>query len=412
MSPIDLQTLVFDGGIRSVNFFNGRLLSGEDLSQEKAANREARGQLGRALGDGIAYGLEVSETAGVSTRQTPVVTVEPGLAVNRRGQTLGLTSRVDVSLVRPPAAGATAVVPSIFGDCQPLQSGVYVAGTGVYLLVLSPAAGGQGRAPVSGLGNATASCNVRDLIEGVQFRLIPLELPLAELTDQERLRNRVAYRCFGVTEAQVFLRNPFAPPIGGYGLLDTLRPDTLTDCDVPLAMLHWTAAEGIRFIDLWSVRRRVTRPATDERWHLLLGDRRLSEAEAMFQQFAAHLDSIRTREVNLDGLIATQRFDFLPPVGFLPLQGVGSAPGFIPERFFELQAYHNPVFIEGAYVEPLVRTAAPYPPIDLHNHDPIRLYRVIDGQSLRPFILFSSAYVPSLGEARFDIVRWNFSNFT
>src|SRR5262245_30677159 len=276
MSPIDLQTLVFDGGIRSVNFFNGRLLSGEDLSQEKAANREARRQLGRALGDGIAYGLEVSETPGLSTRQAPVVTVEPGLAVNRQGQTLGLTTRVDLSLVRPMASGATAAVASIFDDCQPLQPGVYVAGTGVYLLVLSSAAGGQGRAPVSGLGNAMAACNVRDLIEGVQFRLIPLELPLAEVNDQDHLRNRVAYRCFGVADAQVFLRNPFAPPLDGYGLLDTLRPDTLTDCDVPLATLHWTAADGIKFIDLWSVRRRVTRPTTDERWHLLLGDRRLS----------------------------------------------------------------------------------------------------------------------------------------
>jgi hypothetical protein len=32
MSPINLQTPVFEGGIRSVYFFNGRLLSGEDLS--------------------------------------------------------------------------------------------------------------------------------------------------------------------------------------------------------------------------------------------------------------------------------------------------------------------------------------------------------------------------------------------
>ncbi len=412
MSPIDLQTLVFDGGIRSVNFFNGRLLSGEDLSQEKAANREARRQLGRALGDGIAYGLEVSEAAGVSSRQAPVVTVEPGLAVNRQGQTLGLTSRVDISLVRPMAAGATTAVSSIFDDCQPLQPGVYVAGTAVYLLVLSSAAGGQGRAPVSGLGNMIATCNVRDLIEGVQFRLIPLDLPLAELNDQDHLRNRVAYRCFGVPEAQAFLRNPFAPPLDGYGLLDTLRPNILTDCDVPLATLHWTAADGIKFLDLWSVRRRVTRRATDGRWHLLVGDRRPSEAEAMFQQFAEHIENIRTHEVNLDGIVATQRFDFLPPVGFLPLQGVGSSPGLTYERFFELQAYHNPVFIEGAYIEPLVRTALPYPPIDLHNNDPIRLYRVIDGQSTRPFILFTSAYVPSLGEARFDIVRWDYSNFT
>jgi hypothetical protein len=70
------------------------------------------------------------------------------------------------------------------------------------------------------------------------------------------------------------------------------------------------------------------------------------------------------------------------------------------------------VFIEGAYIEPVVRAALSYPPIDLPHHHPIRLYRVIDGQTTRPFILFTSAYVPLLGEARFDVVRWNYSNFT
>ena len=257
----------------------------------------------------------------------------------------------------------------------------------------------------------TAACNVRDLIDGAQFRLIRLDLSLDDLNDQERLRNRIAYKCFGVTEAQDFLRNPFGPPLERYGLLDTLRPHTLTDCDVPLATLHWTAAGGITFTDLWSVRRRVTRSAIDERWHLLVGDRRVSEAEAMFQQFAEQIDSIRRHEANLDRIIATQRFDSLPPVGLLPTQGIGTSPGLAYEKFFERQAYHNPVFIEGAYVEPVVRAALLYPPIDLHNRDPIRLYRVTDGQAIRPFILFISAYVPFLGEARFDIVRWNYSNF-
>ena len=148
MSPIDLLTPVFDGGIRSVNFFNGRLLSGEDLTQEKEANREGQRRLGRALGDGIVFGLEVSETAGVSTRQAPVVSVEAGLAVNRQGHTLELKNRVDVALVRPTSPGTAAPVATIFKDCQPLQPGGYVTGTGVYLLVLSPAIGGEGRAPV------------------------------------------------------------------------------------------------------------------------------------------------------------------------------------------------------------------------------------------------------------------------
>ena len=38
---LQLQQPLTDGGIRSVNFFNGRLLSGKDLSREQAARREA-----------------------------------------------------------------------------------------------------------------------------------------------------------------------------------------------------------------------------------------------------------------------------------------------------------------------------------------------------------------------------------
>ncbi len=60
-SQISLQQPILDGGIRSINFFNGRLLSARDLTREQSANREADRRLGQAIGEGIAYGLEVSK---------------------------------------------------------------------------------------------------------------------------------------------------------------------------------------------------------------------------------------------------------------------------------------------------------------------------------------------------------------
>jgi len=42
---LQLQQPLKDGGIRSVNFFNGRLLSGKDLSREQQARREADARL-------------------------------------------------------------------------------------------------------------------------------------------------------------------------------------------------------------------------------------------------------------------------------------------------------------------------------------------------------------------------------
>src|SRR6267142_3062225 len=119
MMPSELLKPILTGGIRSVNFFNGRLLSGEDLSREQEANRETHKMLGRAIGDGIAYGFEVSRAAGSGTNA--IVTVQPGLAINRNGDALRLSSPIDLSLVRPLNGGGTTVDAG-FSSCTPFQS--------------------------------------------------------------------------------------------------------------------------------------------------------------------------------------------------------------------------------------------------------------------------------------------------
>ena len=316
MGTIELLKPILDGGIRSVNFFNGRLLTGEDLSDEQRANRDAQRRLGQAAGEGVAYGLEVA--APLDDPSRAVVTVQPGLAINRLGQSMTLASIVELSLVRP-AARTSATGSARFGDCVPTQPGVFVAaGQGVYLLLLSPSETSEGRAPTSGLGNVEATCSTRYTVAGVQFRLIALTALNAELADLTRLRNRVAYRCFGVEQTLALETNPFGPASERYGLLDELRPNTLTPCDVPLAVISWTTA-GVEFVDQWAVRRRVVDPTVAGRWHPLLSERRLAEAEAMALQFQAQLD-----EVELSAraaLAATSRFRFLPPAGYLPING-------------------------------------------------------------------------------------------
>src|SRR6476619_6317711 len=102
---------LFDDGLASINFFNGRLLSAEDLKTEKKAAREERRRLGQAIGDGIAYGLEVRD-ADASTKDGPAVTVTNGMAINRLGETIWLPSTTDVSLItaKPTAAGGVRIV--------------------------------------------------------------------------------------------------------------------------------------------------------------------------------------------------------------------------------------------------------------------------------------------------------------
>src|SRR5205085_9449463 len=141
MSTIEqLLKPIFDGGIRSVNFFNGRVLTGEDLSDEQEAQRQARRLIGRAFGEGVASGLEVSEAERGSSPASPIVRIEPGLAVNRRGQTLRLNARTSVGLVRKDDT-TTDQTNITFRDCDTLRPYVYVTTANVYLLTLAPAEG-------------------------------------------------------------------------------------------------------------------------------------------------------------------------------------------------------------------------------------------------------------------------------
>src|SRR6266508_1351821 len=180
---------VTTGGIRTVNFFNGRLLSARDLKTEQDAAERAHRRLGRGVGDGIIYGFEVAE-AQASTVQTPVVTVQPGMAVNRLGAVLGVATAVDVSLVDIGSAAQGSG--TAFSECDPGSPGGATA-TGLYLLTVSPASAGRGRAQVSGLGNESAACNTDVSEDGVTFSRTSLPVDADIVADTPRLRNRVAH---------------------------------------------------------------------------------------------------------------------------------------------------------------------------------------------------------------------------
>src|SRR5215207_8978782 len=117
MSATELLEPILQGGIRSINFFNGRLLSAEDLSDEQNANRQGRALVGQAAGEGVVYGLEVARSS-TGTNLSPVVTVSAGLALNRRGQALRLPSPTDVALARQADGAGSLPATLIFKDCQ------------------------------------------------------------------------------------------------------------------------------------------------------------------------------------------------------------------------------------------------------------------------------------------------------
>lgn len=383
-------------GIQQTHFFNGRLLSGEDLAREQAAGRNACRRLGRAIGEGVAYGLQVVETLNVSSKESPVVTIRAGAAINRRGDVLELVNEAELSLI----GGSTErpAAPSAFKECEPPTSSGFVVGEGAYVLVIGPTEGREGRAPTSGLGNVTASCNARYTVEGVRFRLVEIRLGKDVLNDTGRLRNRLAHRCFGTDVTAQFSASPFLSGATSYGAIDTLRAQgTVTDCDVPLAMILWTKAGGIEFIDTWAVRRRLSKRPVDPSWDPVIGDRRASETEAMFLQFQDHIEDIRINDPNPAAIAASAHFAFLPPVGFVRLKTDPQPRGFDPARFFGDYAWSRAMGIDVAQVRAICLEALDHEPINLSVPDRIHIYKVFaqtqsggPDPTARDFVLFAT----------------------
>jgi hypothetical protein len=406
------------GGIRSVNFFNGRLLTGEDMTREQQANLLGRLRLGRAVGSGVASGLEVS-VAAASTNDRPVVRVEGGLAVNRVGRVLELVGATDIALTQERADGSGADM--VFEDCTPIQPGTYTAGAGVYLFTIAEAAAGEGRAKVSGLGNEDAACNIAFSIEGVQFHLLRLALPSSFLATTDRLRNRVAHLMLGTADTRrtAFARNPFGPPLAEYGLLDDLHASgCLGDEHVPLAVLAWTPASGIRFVDLWAVRRRVVAPAGDRLFPLLVGDRRQAESEAMFLQFQAQIADLLAAGGGLGTLTAAERFEFLPPVGMVPITGANAPVGFDPDTFLGDQGSQELATTDAALLPALVHESLGHDPIEVDGGERVQRYVIWDneleveaGNVGRRVLVFAKRTLPYRGIARYGRAQFGRSRF-
>lgn len=271
---------------------------------------------------------------------------------------------------------------------------------------------------MSGLGNEDAVCNVAFSVQGVQFHLIRVVLPLGYFDPRERLRNRLAHLMFGTQQRQAAARDPLGPAVGRYGLQDDLRSlGCLTDRHVPLAIMDWTAAEGVRFVDLWSVRRRLTAPAADTRFPALTAERRPAEGEAVFLQFQAQVADMVDAGAPLESVRAADRFGHLPPVGIVPIAGPRSR-GFDAAAFLGPRGSDELATIDAAQVPALVRESFAHEPIDLAGTDRVQRYviwenerAVEQGQLDRRVLVFASRTLTYRGIARYGRARYGRSRF-
>jgi len=404
-SYTELLQPVLAGGVHRTNFFNGRVLTADDLSTEQSAARDEHAGLGRAVGEGVVWGYEIvpgEELPQSGAAPVTVLAIAPGFALNRRGEPVALGARTQLHLVRSPSAVAPA---SDFASCT---AGVTtLTNPGLYILTVAPTTGYDGSAQVVGLDEdgIASPCTSGYAVEAVCFALTPVDFAGATglaaeaagmttaiqaleqgsvTADASRFRSCIAHY-FLDSDDGAWAANPFPAATGGADVphypvsqlvpdpLEQLYRDNLLDpAAVPLALLYWSR-QGVQFVDWWAVRRPLHALPAAAAWAPLTGGRDAALGLARFLQFQQQLEWLPAALKQTSP--ATVLFRYLPPLGLLsPTDFPGGGAAF-------LAGLHTgaPTPIPGAQLEPLLRDALSAGPLDLTGaaaSDRVQRYRV------------------------------------
>jgi hypothetical protein len=184
---------------------------------------------------------------------------------------------------------------------------------------------------------------------------------------------------------------------------------------VPLALIGFQGAATLTLIDGWAVRRPASLADASGAFHSTTGPRREAVGRAMFAQFQAQLESLRS--AGTADLKARTHFPFLPPVGVLPRMSAGEGLDFLGGM-----SVRGPIHINGPTVELLIRESLTHPAIRADGLEVIWLYAVAENQIAAakavadkavadPYLLFASPNLAYRGDARFNLHRWNYANY-
>ena len=292
-----------------------------------------------------------------------MISVHAGLAINRDGAHLKLAADQRLQLTRMDSSDFSGG-DCQFGECIIPEVSSYVAGEGLYLLVLAPSTRSMGRAAVNGLPGDSAACNVDRDVDAVTFRLI--EIPSALYSGISALdpgfRNRIAYRCFG-TGVLASWPIPFVTqPPRSDDLITEMADYGLTSAEVPLAIIAFTGTLDINFLDMWAARRPLALAdgplGANASITSSVAPRRISAGRAMLHQFQEQFDALTNGGANMGAVKARTHFPQLPPVGVLPRVSEADAKAFLGDL-----TYRGPVHINAVQVEMLLRDSMACPAI-------------------------------------------------
>lgn len=271
VGTVSLNALRPSGGLGRTAFFNGRLLSAEDLQREQALREANERRLARLIGCGIEHGLRVEGQTG-----STLLAIAAGLGVTPSGYVIEFPdTRVDL------AAAAVTGARRGFASCDAFADSTVRAG--LHLLVLTPGWLSSGHAATLFAGDG--DCNRNTELPASRVRLLPLTPPKA--TSERTLRNEVAFSLLAQLSQAGANRLGWLPA--------SLVP-SLTQDDLPLAVLKLDEQARIVFVDFAAVQRPLHVPLDLGRDKFRLQARTI-EMEAFVEQFLMQLSSERSAGV-------------------------------------------------------------------------------------------------------------------
>lgn len=310
-----------DPRLTRTHYFDGRLLTAEDLTRDQIYLDQRLRELGRVLGSGIISGLRLD-----FDRFKGELTLEPGLAMTPAGRVLELSRMLTVDL-RDSALIST------------LNEGNYSRlSRGLYAVVLRYIDVGTDIAEVfpKDLG-AKRGFQYAMISESVQMGLVPLPIPLPQQSALQ-IRARLMRELLGDDQLHGLL--PEDAVALGLVVIQEGAPQWL---DRELLRHPLRAEPGID-----SLQRDLSR-----------------QYESLLEDILAE-----RRSGSLTGdFHASDYFTLIPPVGALPKEAVdpvSGRQGYFPENY---QIAIAPV--RQADVELIRAESLALPPIDLSNGEPV-----------------------------------------
>ena len=333
-SLLGASALVLDGLRQRPHYFDGRFLTGADLTRDQDYVRQRQDDLARACGSGVVTGLEVRLTDATSGQR---ISINSGHGITPSGDLVLITAPRDVDLL--DLAGIERLDASLGLRLEPRvplgrRTGLFILALRAVEFTANPIAA----YPTSITGPRQVEDS--DVIEATAITLIPYP-DSGGAASLDEARRAVARRLFVEDSAR------------------GMPQDAL-----PLAMLAMERG-SVRWIDMAMVRRET---GADTPLQVSMGARPRALAEAHVAQYALHLlDVVQERQAAGLGqpFAAAQYFAALPAAGQLPAATILSDELGFKQLWFPPACDVDLSFAPHDEIAAIVEDSLALPPIDL-----------------------------------------------